>query len=107
MNNAAVIFDALGNDVRRAIVERLAHGPTTVSALASSLPVSRPAVSRHLRVLSDAGLVSHRPEGSSHLYRLEQRGLDPARKWLERFWDDALTRFAIVAENLGSDEDER
>ena len=95
--SAKSVFDALGDPTRRAIFERLRHGPQSVGELAEGLPVSRPAVSQHLRVLEQAGLVSHRPNGTRHVYRVEPDGLAELRDYFERFWGDALERFAAEA----------
>jgi DNA-binding transcriptional ArsR family regulator len=72
-----------------------------VGELAGKVPVSRPAVSQHLRVLEDAGLVSHRREGTRHLYELEPTGVAELRAWVDDFWSDALPRFKAAAENKG------
>lgn len=90
---------ALGNPVRRAIVRMLAGGPRPVGAIAAELPVSRPAVSKHLRVLERARLVGFEREGNRNVFRLEAEGFESARRWLDAFWDEALARFALVAEN--------
>jgi DNA-binding transcriptional ArsR family regulator len=86
-------MDALGDPTRRAIVDRLRDGPRPVGELARGLPVSRPAVSQHLRVLRDAGLVTDRPEGRRRLYSLDPRGLVELRGWVEALWDRALAEF--------------
>jgi DNA-binding transcriptional ArsR family regulator/uncharacterized protein YndB with AHSA1/START domain len=86
-------FAALGDPTRRAIFERLRAGPRSVGELARSLPVSRPAVSQHLRVLREAGLVSDRKEGTRRLYRVAPEGVAELRAYLDRFWDDALSEF--------------
>ena len=91
-------MDALGDPTRRAILERLRRGPRAVGELAARLPVSRPAVSQHLRVLEQAGLVRVRREGTRHLYSLNPRGLDELRAYFDRFWDDALAAFKAAAE---------
>ena len=96
---ADAIFDALGNPVRRSIVRILAPRPQSVGQIAQKLPISRPAVSKHLRLLEDAHLVSHTPQGNRNLFKLEARGFEEARKWLESFWSEALSRFALLAEN--------
>ncbi len=96
----SAVFDALGNPVRREIMRRLAAHPRSVGALAAALPISRPAVSKHLKVLQGAGLVSHSAYGNQNVYALDKRGFDEARAWLDAFWDEALARFAMVAENL-------
>ncbi|HEY7379584.1 MAG TPA: metalloregulator ArsR/SmtB family transcription factor [Gaiella sp.] len=94
-------MDALGDPTRRHIFELLRRGPRAVAALAADVPVSRPAVSQHLRVLERAGLVSHRREGTRHVYAVEAGGLDEIRTWLDGFWDDALARFADAANEEG------
>ena len=91
------MFDALGDPTRRAIFEQLRHGPQSVGELAEGLPVSRPAVSQHLRVLEQAALVSHRPNGTRHVYRVEPAGLAELRDYFERFWGEALERIAAEA----------
>jgi DNA-binding transcriptional ArsR family regulator len=92
-------FDALGNSHRRAIVELLVGRPRSVQEIADTLPISRPAVSRHLRVLNRAGLVADEQVGTRHLYSLDEKGADAARKYLARVWGDAATRFRLFAEN--------
>lgn len=93
-------FDALGDPHRRAIVELLREGPKPVGAIAAALPISRPAVSRHLRLLQGAGLVASTPEGTRRLYRLHDEGVDAVREYLETVWGDVARRFTIAAENL-------
>jgi DNA-binding transcriptional ArsR family regulator len=88
---------ALSDPTRRAIVEALRDEPLPVGALARRLPVSRPAVSQHLRVLSDAGLVVAEPAGTRRVYRLAPEGLAALRRWLDRLWDDALLAYAAEA----------
>lgn len=92
------ILDALGDRTRRRILRRLGDGPLPVVDLAQGLPVSRPAVSQHLKVLKAAGLVTDRPMGNRHLYAIDPAGLAELRRYLERFWADALMRFAAFAE---------
>jgi DNA-binding transcriptional ArsR family regulator len=92
-------FEALGDPNRRAIVELLREGDRSVQELADALPISRPAVSRHLRLLKEAGLVTGRPEGTRRLYRLHDEGIDAVRVYLEQVWGDAAARFTIAAEN--------
>jgi DNA-binding transcriptional ArsR family regulator len=92
-------FDALGDANRRAIVELLRAGDRSVRELADALPISRPAVSRHLRLLKEAGLVSDRAEGTRRLYRLHDEGIAAVREYLEQVWGDAAARFRLVAEN--------
>jgi DNA-binding transcriptional ArsR family regulator len=95
-------FDALGDPTRRAIFERLARGPTAVGQLARELPVSRPAVSQHLRVLKRAGLVSDQREGSRRLYEIDLEGVEALRAYLDAFWTDALAAFKQAAERKGA-----
>jgi DNA-binding transcriptional ArsR family regulator len=84
----------LGDPTRRAIFELLARRPSSVGELAERLPISRPAVSQHLRVLKDGGLVVSRAEGTRRVYRLNPDGVAALRAWLDRVWDDALTAFS-------------
>lgn len=100
----AKAMDALGDPTRRTIFERLRNGPRAVGELAADLPVSRPAVSQHLRVLKEAGLVTERKDGTRRLYRLEPSGLAELRAYFERFWDDALEAFKDAAERREEDE---
>lgn len=95
---STTVMDALGEPTRRAVFERLRHGPRPVSQLAAGLPVSRPAVSQHLRVLSDAGLVGHERRGRQHLYSIRNEGLEELRRYLDSFWQDALASFKEHAE---------
>jgi DNA-binding transcriptional ArsR family regulator len=93
-------FDALGDPNRRAIVELLRTGDRSVGELAEELPISRPAVSRHLRLLKEAGLVADRAEGTRRLYRLDDEGIVAVRKYLEQVWGEAAAaRFRLVAGN--------
>ena len=92
-------FEALGDPNRRAIVELLREGDRSVRELADALPISRPAVSRHLRLLKQAGLVTDRAEGTRRLYRLHDEGIEAVRVYLERVWGEAAARFALAAEN--------
>jgi DNA-binding transcriptional ArsR family regulator len=92
-------FDALGDPHRRAIVELLRGGEHSVQEIADSLPISRPAVSRHLRLLTDAGLVVAEPRGTRRLYRLHGEGVDAVRAYLEQVWGEAAGRFRLAAEN--------
>jgi DNA-binding transcriptional ArsR family regulator len=87
-------LDALGDPMRRRIVERLAGGPLPVGELSRSLPIGRPAVSRHLRVLSDAGLVRHTAQGTRNIYDLAPAGPLELQRWLAAQWDTALRSFA-------------
>jgi DNA-binding transcriptional ArsR family regulator len=92
-------MDALGDPTRRAIFERLGAGPRAVGELASELPVSRPAVSQHLKVLKDAGLVVDRAEGTRRLYQLDPQGIAELRAYFDTFWMQALTAFKEAVEN--------
>ena len=97
MVTADVVLDALGNRTRRAIMDELADGPVAVGALADRLPVSRPAVSQHLRVLKDAELVVESVAGTRRLYRINQSGLRIVHDYFDRFWETTLDNFAILA----------
>jgi DNA-binding transcriptional ArsR family regulator len=88
------VLDALGDRTRRLIVERLRHGPLPVGELAAELPVGRPAVSKHLRVLEGAGLVEHRSVGTRNLYALAPEGFTVLQQWLVASWDRSLAAFA-------------
>ncbi len=91
-------WTALGDPTRRAIFERLAEHPRAVGELASELPVSRPAVSQHLKVLKAAGLVVDRPAGNRRIYQLDPDGVRDLRAQLDRFWTQALAAFKAAAE---------
>ena len=91
-------FTALADPTRRAIFERLAERPSAVGELAGDLPVSRPAVSQHLKVLKDAGLVVDRPDGTRRIYQLDPEGVDALRAYLDTFWNHALTAFKRAVE---------
>jgi DNA-binding transcriptional ArsR family regulator len=88
----------LADPTRRRVFERLRSGPRPVKSIAQGLPVSRPAVSQHLKVLKDAGLVEERSEGARRIYSLRREGLMELREWLDSFWGDALGAFALEAE---------
>jgi DNA-binding transcriptional ArsR family regulator len=92
--SAEAVFDALGDPVRRRILELLRDGPTPVGRLAERLPVGRPGVSKHLRVLSNAGLITHRSVGTRNLYALAPGGLATAQQWLVQTWDTVLAAYA-------------
>ena len=94
-------IEALGDATRRAVFERLAERPMAVGELAAGLPVSRPAVSQHLRVLKDAGLVSERREGTRRIYSVEPDGVAELRQYFEQFWERSLTSFKKAAETKG------
>src|SRR5882672_9300233 len=89
---------ALADPTRRAVFERLRAGPVSVTDIAAELPVSRPAVSQHLKVLKDAGLVRDEADGTRRLYEVDPRGIEELRAWLESFWDDALEAFKAEVE---------
>jgi DNA-binding transcriptional ArsR family regulator len=92
-------MDALGDPTRRAIFEQLRRGPRAVGEIAGELPVSRPAVSQHLRVLKEAGLVTERRDGTRRLYRLDPDGLAQVRRYFDDFWTEALAGFKAAAES--------
>ena len=91
-------LQALGDPTRRSVFEQLRLGPRAVGEIAAQLPVSRPAVSQHLRVLKEAGLVTERQDGTRRLYRVDPDGLAALRDYLDGFWDDALASFKAAAE---------
>ena len=92
-------FDALGDPHRRAILHLLSSGDRSVGEMADELPISRPAVSRHLRLLKDAGLVRDWAEGTKRFYSLDGAGMETVRSYLETVWGEAAARFKLVAEN--------
>lgn len=96
----SLVLDALADPTRFEIVSRLRHGPRSVGAIANGLPVSRPAVSIHLRVLAEAGLVTHRREGRRNFYALRPQTLAELRAWLDGLWGDALTAFAAYVDAM-------
>jgi DNA-binding transcriptional ArsR family regulator len=91
-------MDALGDPTRRAIFERLANGPKAVGEIADELPVSRPAVSQHLKVLKQAGLVVDRAQGTRRLYQLNPQGIQDLRAYFDQFWNQALASFKEAVE---------
>src|SRR5215510_945046 len=97
-------MDALGDPTRRAIFERLADGPKAVGEIANELPVSRPAVSQHLKVLKQSGLVVDRAEGTRRIYRVDPAGVAAMRDYLDQMWDAALAAFAMAVEQEESEE---
>ena len=103
---AAAALAALGDPQRRSIVELLARRERSVREIADELPISRPAVSRHLRLLKDAGLVTEEPRGARRIYRLREEGAAAVRAYLEELWGQAAQRFRLLAENTAG-EDER
>jgi DNA-binding transcriptional ArsR family regulator len=98
-------LQALADPTRRAIFEQLQNGPASVGSIADRLPVSRPAVSQHLKVLKGAGLVNERREGVRRIYGVELRGLVELRKYLDSFWDGALDAFRAAADREGSERE--
>jgi DNA-binding transcriptional ArsR family regulator len=99
MSAAPNPFDALGDPTRRAILELLGRGDRSVREVAEALPVSRPAVSKHLRLLKQAGLVDEERRGTRSIYHLREDGLDAVRDYLERLWGDAAARYRLLADN--------
>jgi DNA-binding transcriptional ArsR family regulator len=97
-------LDALADPTRRRVFERLRAGPQPVGRLADGMPVSRPAVSQHLKVLKEAGLVTEEQDGTRRIYRIDPQGLAQLRAWLDQFWDSALDAFKAEAERLGEEE---
>ena len=95
-------WEALGDPSRRAIVECLAQRPRAVGELADELPISRPAVSQHLKVLKDAGLVVDRPDGTRRLYQLNPAGIEAMRAYFDTFWNHALAAFKDAVEKEDS-----
>jgi DNA-binding transcriptional ArsR family regulator len=93
MNTYASVLTALSDPTRRDVFELLAQGPRSVTALADCMPVSRPAVSQHLKVLSKAGLVTQEKSGTRHMYSVDPRGLVELRRYLDGFWSDVLLAF--------------
>jgi DNA-binding transcriptional ArsR family regulator len=104
MTNHVPVLTALADPTRRAIFERVARAPSAVGELARELPVSRPAVSQHLKVLKEAGLVIDEASGTRRLYRLDPRGLGALRTYVDRFWTHALAAFKEAVENPGKEE---
>jgi len=99
MANSNLAFAALADPTRREVFERLAQRPQAVGELAERLPVSRPAVSQHLKVLKEAGLVTDRPDGARRVYQIDPKGLGQIRAWLDQFWDEALEAFRAEVES--------
>jgi DNA-binding transcriptional ArsR family regulator len=96
---------ALADPTRRRVFERLKSGPRPVGAIARGMPVSRPAVSQHLKALKEAGLVTDRPEGTRRVYFIDPHGLGALRKWLDQFWDEALAAFQAEVEKASNEKD--
>ena len=99
-------FDALGDPNRREILRLLSHGGKAVTELAGEMPISRPAVSRHLRLLKEAKLVTEQAEGTRRIYRLQEQGLAAVREYLDCLWGDASVRFSLLASNSPGDSGE-
>ena len=97
-------MDALGDATRREIMERLRSGPRPVGELAAELPVSRPAVSQHLRVLKEAGLVTERKDGTRRIYGVEPQAIADLRAYFDSFWEQALAGFKAAAESKGREK---
>ena len=97
-------FEALGDPTRRGILEQLLNGGMAVGKLAEHFPVSRPAISQHLRVLEQARLVTHRNEGTRRVYQLDQAGIDSLREYFDRFWTQALNAFKEKVEEPSTEE---
>jgi len=106
MTNAKA-FAALADPTRREVLERLSRGPRAVGDLALDMPVSWPAVSQHLKVLKEAGLVTDRPEGARRVYQIDPRGLGQIRAWLDQFWDVALEAFKAEVERQTDEGDDK
>ncbi len=102
---AEAALDALGDPTRRRILDLLGREPRSITRLSECLPVSRPAVSKHLVRLRAAGLVTCKVEGARHVYALQENGFAAVRDYLDGFWPHALRRFKTVAENLGVETD--
>ena len=98
-------FAALADPMRRSVFERLMDGPQPVGRLALGLPVSRPAVSQHLKVLKEAGLVTDRAEGTRRVYCIDPQGLAQIRRYLDQFWTEALDAFAAEVEKDSKEND--
>ena len=106
MANAERVFSALYDPTRRAVFERLRSGPKPVGEIAHGLPVSRPAVSQHLKVLKEAGLVDDRSEGTRRIYQIDPKGLGAMRAWLDQFWESALAALAAEIERGATEKKE-
>jgi len=99
MKKSNTALTALGDPTRQEIITILSKGPLPVNKIAEKLPVSRPAVSKHLKILTAAGLVAHESLGTRNLYRLHANGLDGLREYLDALWDTALNRYKLLADN--------
>jgi DNA-binding transcriptional ArsR family regulator len=101
-----IALAALADGTRRRLFEELRRGPQTVGHLAARMPVSRPAVSQHLKVLKEAGLVADRAEGTRRVYHIDPKGLAAVRRWLDQFWDEALVAFQAELDSSKAPEKE-
>jgi DNA-binding transcriptional ArsR family regulator len=99
MANEARVLNALGDPTRRQVFELLANGERHVAAITKELPVTQSAVSQHLKVLKDAGLIADRAQGTRRLYRIERNGLEALRSYVDRFWDDVLGSFTAFVDS--------
>jgi DNA-binding transcriptional ArsR family regulator len=106
MADTAAAIAALADPTRRQVFERLRHGPQPVGVIAQGMAVSRPAVSQHLAVLKNAGLVTDRAKGTRRVYQIDPHGLGAIRAWLDQFWDEALVAFKQEAESKETNETE-
>ena len=106
MRNPDGVFRALADPTRRTVFEKLRSGPRSVGELAEGLPVSRPAVSQHLRALKDAGLVQEKPRGTRNIYEIDPRGLQPLALYVDEFWGDVLSAFSHGVNNEIGGRDE-
>jgi DNA-binding transcriptional ArsR family regulator len=102
--NSQLAFNALGDPTRRAIFEKLQHRPMAVVDIADGLPISRPAVSQHLKVLKEAKLITLKTVGNNNIYELNREGIIAMRNYLDQFWDDALANFKTLAEQTEKDK---
>jgi len=100
-------FDALGDPTRRAVLRRLRGGARSVGEIAERMEVSRPAVSQHLKILKAARLVTVHAVGTRRVYAVDTRGIESLRRWLEGFWDEALTAFKVMAEREATKENKQ
>ena len=107
MLNAERALDALGDATRRSVFKRLRHRTLSVQEIADGMNVTRPAVSQHLKVLKDAGLVVVRAQGTRRLYAVDTRGIEAMRNWLDGFWDEALVAFKRAAEREAKERKSR
>ena len=103
-NRVASALTALADPTRRSVFERIGQSPAAVADIAAALPVSRPAVSQHLKVLKEAGLVTDTAEGTRRIYRIDPRGLGALRDWLDGFWGDRLAAFKAFADTQEKEE---